>query len=69
MKYRVGLGGNYYYTSLNREELIDICLQINKSPNSIYWNNKYSTYVIRIKSTFHKEKAKSFRDQGNPQRL
>jgi hypothetical protein len=61
MNYRVGLGGNYYYTSLNKEELVGICNQIDKSPNSIYWNNKYKTYVIRIKSAFHKTKASEIR--------
>ncbi len=28
---------------------------------SIYWNNKYKTYVIRIKSAFHKTKASEIR--------
>ncbi len=59
MRYRIGLGGNHYFTSRNRDELIDICTLISKSPNSIYWNDKYETYVIRIKSDFHKKKIKS----------
>ncbi len=60
MKYKVGLGGNYYYTSLNKNELVNICNIIGKAPSSIYWNDKYKTYVIRIKSAFHKEKAKIY---------
>lgn len=54
MKKRVGLGGNLYYWSQNKSELVDKCNEIGKSPGSIYYNKKYSTWVIRIKSKKHK---------------
>lgn len=58
MNYKMGITGNYYYTSVTREPLIAICNAIGKSVNSIYYNKKYKLYVVRIKSKHHKLKAK-----------
>ena len=53
---KIGLGGNYYIICDTKEQLIPICENIDKSPNSIYYNGKYGCWVIRIKSKITKEK-------------
>jgi len=53
---KIGLGGNYYVICDIKEELIPICESIDKSTNSIYFNNKYECWAIRIKSKTMKEK-------------
>ena len=71
MNYKVGITGNYYYTAIKPETLVDVCKIIGKSVNSIYYNKKYKLYVIRIRSKQHKLKAKQLRDreQGTPDGL
>lgn len=45
----VGIGGNRYIVCDTKEKLIPVCVHIGKSTNSIYYNSKFSLYVIRIK--------------------
>ena len=61
MDFRVGLGGNLYFWSKNKEELEDLCSKIDKSPKSVYWNSKYKVWVIRIKSRYHKNRFKNIK--------
>ena len=68
MNYKYGITGNYYYTSLDKKELEAVCLVIGKAKSSIYYNKKYNTWVIRIKSKKHKQKARD-NDQGNSEIL
>lgn len=64
--YKVGITGNYYFTSINREDLISICILIDKSIKSIYYNTKYSTWVIRIKNKHTKDICKElFKNNKN----
>lgn len=65
MNYKVGLTGNYYLTSSNRNALELICKSLDKSINSIYWNEKYQTFAIRIKSNKHKERCKELYNKNN----
>ena len=58
MKISYGITGNYYATSLVKEELIELCNRIGKSPNSIRWHKKYLTWVFRVKSKTHRRKMK-----------
>lgn len=53
---QVGLGGNYYVVCDYKENLAVLCKKIDKSPNSIYYNSKYSCWTIRIKSNSTKKK-------------
>lgn len=54
--FKVGLGGNYYIVCNTKEKLVLICKKLDKSSNSIYYNNKYNCWTIRIKSKRTKEK-------------
>jgi len=54
MDIRHGITGNKYVTSSNKQDVIDICLILDKSINSIYWSKKYKVWAIRIKSKKHK---------------
>ena len=58
MEVRVGITGNYYITSNNRDELVDACKIISKSIKSIYWSTKYKVWAVRSKSKKHKKKIK-----------
>lgn len=49
-----GLTGNYYFISTDKQKLINICKQINKSINSVYFSSKYQCYCIRLKHKEHK---------------
>jgi hypothetical protein len=55
---RYGITGNYYVTSDIKAELVEVCKQIFKSSNSIYWNKKHKVWAIRIKSKKHKSRVK-----------
>lgn len=55
-EFRIGINQNYYVYCTNKNNLINICNQIHKSPNSIYYNNKHKCFVIRVKLKTHKEK-------------
>ena len=59
MDYHVGITGNYYFYSLLKIDLINVCKLINKSPSSIYRNSKYGIYAIRIKNRKTKLLVKS----------
>ena len=53
---KIGLGGNHYVICDTKEKLISICKSIDKSVNSIYYNDKYECWAIRIKSKAMKVK-------------
>jgi len=53
---QVGLGGNYYVVCNNKDSLVALCKKIDKSPNSVYYNSKYSCWAIRVKSNLTKKK-------------
>ncbi len=50
VKYSVGITGNHYVYGDDKEAVNTIALMINKSLNSVYWNEKYSVWAIRIKN-------------------
>ena len=54
MRIKFGITGNYYATSDNKAELQTLCSIIGKSIHSIYYNNKYNVFAIRIKLKKHK---------------
>lgn len=60
MEIKYGITGNYYAFSKDKNDLIELCTQINKAVNSIYWNTKYEYWVIRIKSKVHKKLLKGY---------
>lgn len=59
-----GLTGNIYITCTHREWLVPVCKHIRKSPSSIYYNDKWECYTIRVKSKFHKKKVKGVIEFG-----
>ena len=62
---KTGIGGNVYAFSSNKNTLIKLCEQINKSTNSIYFSKKHNCYAIRIKAKHHKEKRSSAGNTSN----
>lgn len=60
MEIKYGITGNYYIYSLNKEEVLKITIWLNRSVNSIYWNNKYQKWVLRIKRKSDKLKIKNY---------
>jgi hypothetical protein len=64
LNFRIGLNNNYYVYSKNKRKMIKICKQIQKSCNSIYYNTKHKSYVIRVKCKKHKnELLKIFKNR------
>lgn len=61
IKIKYGITGNYYAISDLRNELEELCVIINKSSNSIYYNSKYKVYCIRCKSKLHKNLLRNIR--------
>lgn len=57
MERKIGITGNLYFTSQYKQELEEFCTKIGKSKKSVYYNKKYRTYAIRIKSKLHKRLA------------
>jgi hypothetical protein len=53
--YKVGITGNHYVYSKEKEPVVEVSLLINKSINSVYFNKKYELWVIRIKNKKQKE--------------
>jgi hypothetical protein len=53
--YKVGITGNHYVYSKEKEPVLEIALQIKKSINSVYFNKKYNVWAIRIKNKKQKE--------------
>ena len=51
-----GITGNLYAFSSSLSEIRLVCDKIGKSKNSIYWNERYKFWVIRMKSKKHKKK-------------
>lgn len=54
--YTIGIGGNLYVMSLNKQQIEMVCDSIEKSLFSIYFSKKYMCWTIRIKSKKHKDK-------------
>jgi len=54
-----GLTGNVYCTSKSKKILERVCDKIGKSKNSIYFNEKYKVFAIRVKAKHHKKKIKN----------
>lgn len=55
----VGITGNCYVFSKEKELVINVAKEINKSINSVYWNSKHEVWCIRIKNKKHKELLKN----------
>jgi len=53
-----GITGNFYVTSLEKSELVDLCKIIDKSTSSIKWHKKYKCWVFRVKDAKTKIKLK-----------
>lgn len=53
-----GLTGNHYVYGYDKDAVVDIALMINKSMKSVYYNEKYRVYAIRIKNKTQKVKLK-----------
>lgn len=49
MKIKTGITGNLYCFSVSKSDIEDVCKQIGKSINSVYWNNKHGVWAIRVK--------------------
>lgn len=47
---KVGVGGNYYVISTDKNNLDAICVMIKKSRNAVYFSEKYQCWIIRVKS-------------------
>lgn len=58
IKIKYGITGNYYAFSDDLKDVEDICLKINKSKSSIYYNIKYKKWVIKIKNKKQKKLLK-----------
>lgn len=59
MKIQYGITGNYYVTSIIKEDIIKICKLIFKAESSIYFNKKYKVWTIRIKDQHQKNLLKA----------
>lgn len=57
-KLKVGIGGNYYVISTNKENLEAICVMIKKSRDSVTFHKKYNCWVIRVKDKKQKKRLK-----------
>ena len=55
INYDVGITGNHYVYGIDKDAIIEVAKSINKSINSVYWNEKYSVWAIRVKNK--KQKA------------
>ncbi len=53
--YKVGITGNHYVYSTDKEPVVEVSLLIKKSINSVYFNKKYNLWAIRIKNKKQKE--------------
>ncbi len=56
--YNVGLTGNHYVYSTNKENVTKVASLIDKSIFSIYFNKTYSVWAIRVKNKAQKEKLR-----------
>lgn len=64
IKIQYGLTGNFYITVDTQSELYSILDYIGKSRRSIYFNNKYNKYCVRIKAKHHKQKIKTVKEMS-----
>lgn len=55
LNYSVGITGNHYVYSTDKDSVEKVAIMINKSLNSVYWNKKYLVWAIRIKNKNQKE--------------
>jgi len=55
---KIGVGGNYYVFSSDRDSLEGVCVLIKKSRRSVYFSSKYNCWTIRIKNKQTKQKVK-----------
>lgn len=60
MRFAHGITGNYYVTSKNQSELIEVCEVIGKSTRGIYWSRKFKTFAFRVKQKSHKKLLKEY---------
>ena len=58
MRFRYGITGNYYFTSINKEDLIEVCNILGISLGRIKFLEEDQFYVLRIKSKKTKKLAK-----------
>jgi hypothetical protein len=58
MRFVYGITGNYYVTSLDKTELVDVCQRIGKSEVAIKWYDSDVGWVIRVKDKKTKIKLK-----------
>ncbi|AEO93528.1 gp269 [Bacillus phage G] len=54
-QFRIGLNGNYYVFCKIKKPLEDLSSKIGKSSSSIYFNEKYRVFAIRVKLKKHKQ--------------
>lgn len=52
--FKKGVGGNYYVFCTIKEPLEDICGNIGKSVESIYYHDKHECWVFRVRAPHHK---------------
>jgi len=57
-KLKIGVGGNYYVISTNKENLEAICVMIKKKRTAVYYQKKYNCWAIRVKDKKQKKKLK-----------
>ena len=60
IRYKVGITGNYYFTSPHRNDLLLVCHTIGKAESSIYLNKKRCVWAIRVKDRQMKKKVKKY---------
>lgn len=60
LKITHGLTGNYYITASTPNQIVPMLNKINKSLNSIYYNQKHQTFAARIKLKSHKKLLKLY---------
>lgn len=53
-QFKIGLNQNYYVFCKIKEPLIQVSTNIGKSQNSIYFNEKYNVFAIRVKQKHQK---------------
>lgn len=55
-----GIGGNFYAYSTDKFSVMWFCVKIGKSENSIYYNEKFKCWAVRMKSAKHKRATLQF---------
>lgn len=52
---KIGMGGNYYVICTQEQPLHKVCEAIGKSTKSIYYNERYRCFAIRVKNDKQKK--------------